>query len=211
MGLEAARASLIKQPSYEIKDKRVLEAMASVPRELFIPRESYYAAYDDRPLPIGFGQTISQPFIVALMTEALELKGNEKVLELGAGSGYQAAILAKLAKRVITVERIPGLAQTAKRLLQELGYTNVGVHLAEKALGYPAEAPYDAIIVTAGAPYAPQVLLDQLVPKGRLVIPVGSRWQQELLKITKQKKRTQVENLGGCRFVSLIGDEAWEE
>lgn len=211
MGLEVARARLIEHLSQEIKDKRVLQVMAQIPRELFIPQDYYYAAYEDRPLPIGFGQTISQPFIVALMTEALELKGDEKVLELGTGSGYQAAILAELAKRVITVERIPQLVESARQVLTELGYHNVEVYLAEKTLGWVAEAPYNAIIITAGAPSVPEVLLEQLAVGGRLVVPVGSRWQQELLKVTKLKKRNRIENLGGCRFVPLIGEGAWEE
>lgn len=211
MGLEIARARLIEHLSQEIKDKRVLEVMAHIPRELFIPQDYYYAAYEDRPLPIGFGQTISQPFIVALMTEALELEGDEKVLELGTGSGYQAAILAELAKRVITVERIPQLVESARQVLTKLGYHNVEVYLAEKTLGWVAETPYNAIIITAGAPSVPKVLLEQLAVGGRLVIPVGSRWQQELLKVTKLKKRNRIENLGGCRFVPLIGEGAWEE
>lgn len=211
MGLEAARARLIEHLSREIKDKRVLEVMARIPRELFVPEDCYHAAYEDRPLAIGFGQTISQPFIVALMTEALELKGNEKVLELGTGSGYQAAILAELARWVVTVERIPQLVASARRVLEELGYRNVEVHLTEKTLGWVSGAPYDAIIVTAGAPSIPKALLDQLAFGGRLVIPVGSRWQQELMKVTKLKKRNRVENLGGCRFVPLVGEGAWEE
>jgi len=211
VGLEAARARLIEHLSQEIKDKRVLEVMSRIPRELFIPDEYYYAAYEDRPLPIGFGQTISQPFIVALMTEALELKGSEKVLELGTGSGYQAAILSQLAKHVISVERIPELVESAQRTLKELGCMNVEVHLATKKLGWEAGAPYQAIIVTAGAPSVPKTLVDQLTIGGRLVIPVGSRWQQELMKVTKLKKRNRFENLGGCRFVPLIGENAWTE
>lgn len=211
MDLEAARNRLIEHLSQEIKDKRVLKAMASIPRELFIPQDYYYAAYEDRPLPIGFGQTISQPFIVALMTEALELTGKEKVLELGTGSGYQAAILAELCQKVITVERVPQLAESARRVLEKLGYNNVAVYVAEKRLGWVSEAPYDGIIVTAGAPSVPEELLGQLVVGGRLIIPVGSRWQQELLKVTKLKKGNRIENLGGCRFVPLIGEGAWEE
>lgn len=211
MDLESARARLIECLSREISDKRVLEAMARVPRELFVPPESYYIAYEDMPLSIGFGQTISQPFIVALMTQALELKGDEKVLELGTGSGYQAAILAELARWVVSVERILELAESARRILEKLGYTNIEIHIAEKALGWPAGAPYDAIIVTAGAPRIPDALLEQLRFGGRLVIPVGSRWEQDLLRITKRRKGNLVESLGGCRFVPLIGDGAWEE
>jgi len=208
---EVARAELIEHLSTEIKDERVLAAMRSIPRELFVPSESRHLAYEDRPLPIGCDQTISQPFIIALMTEALELTGKEKVLEVGTGSGYQAAILAKLARFVITTERVPALAETAKRVLDRLEYTNIEVHLAEETLGWQREAPYDAIMVTAAAPKVPLDLLAQLVIGGRLVIPVGSRYIQELYKITRGKKKMAVKNLGGCRFVSLIGKGAWEE
>jgi len=211
MDFEAARAELIEHLSTEIKDKRVLEAMRSIPRELFVPVESRQSAYEDRPLPIGYGQTISQPFIIALMTEALELKGDEKVLEVGTGSGYQAAILAKLARHVVTTERVLALAEAAKKVLDSLGFTNIEVRLAEETLGWQKGAPYDAVMVTAGAPRVPPDLLAQLAISGRLVIPVGSRYIQELCKITKGRKKNVVENLGGCRFVSLIGKGAWEE
>lgn len=211
MDFEAARARLIEYLSSEIKDKRVLAAMACVPRERFVPPQTQHLAYEDRPLPIGFDQTISQPFIIALMTEALELTGNEKVLEVGTGSGYQAAILAELARQVITTERLPALAETARAVLDSLGYTNIVVHLAEETLGWQAEAPYDAIIVTAGAPRVSVDLLAQLAIGGRLVIPIGSRYVQELYKITKHKKKNTGQNLGGCRFVPLIGKAAWEE
>ena len=211
MDFEAARARLIKHLSTEIKDKRVLAVMARIPRECFVPAESQHLAYEDRPLPIGLDQTISQPFIIALMTEALELTGSEKVLEVGTGSGYQAAILAELARLVITTERLPALVASAKRVLDKLGYTNIEVHLAEEALGWQGEAPYDAIMVTAGAPRVPADLLVQLAIGGRLVIPVGSRYVQELYKITRRRKKNLVQNLGGCRFVSLIGKDAWEE
>jgi protein-L-isoaspartate(D-aspartate) O-methyltransferase len=207
--LEWARENLLKYLDHEIADKRVVEAMKRVPREAFVSPEQYQAAYDDRPLGIGFGQTISQPFIVALMVQALELKGDEKVLELGTGSGYEAAILAELAQRVVTVEYIPELAESAKQVLDKLGYSNIEVHVAGKTLGWPEGAPYDAIIVSAGAPTVPQVLLEQLTWNGRLVIPVGSRWQQDLLKVTKLKKGNRIENLGGCYFVPLIGEGAW--
>ena len=209
--LSLARDNLIAKLSLEISDKRVLEAMRRVPREAFVPQDQYYAAYEDRPLSIGFGQTISQPYIVALMVQALELKGGDKVLELGAGSGYEAAILAELAREVVTVERISELVEGAKRALEKLGSSNVKVHLAGKKLGWSDEAPYGAIIVSAGAPTIPQILLNQLSFGGRLVIPVGSRWQQDLLKVTKRRKGNKVENLGGCYFVPLIGEGAWEE
>ncbi len=211
MDFEAARARLIEHLGREIRDERVLVAMARIPRERFVPPEEQDLAYEDIPLPIGLDQTISQPFIVALMTEALELTGSEKVLEVGTGSGYQAAILAELAWLVITVERLPALAEGAKRVLDSLGYTNVVVHLTEKTLGWQTEAPYDAIMVTAGAPRIPVDLLAQLAIGGRLVIPIGSRYAQELYKVTKRRKKNIVQNLGGCRFVSLIGESAWEE
>ena len=207
--LERARENLLKHLEYEIADKRVIEAMKRVLREAFVSQEQYRVAYDDRPLSIGFGQTISQPFIVALMVQALELRGDEKVLELGTGSGYEAAILAELAQKVVTVECIPELAESARQVLDNLGYSNIEVHVSGKTLGWSEEAPYDAIIVSAGAPTVPKVLLEQLAWNGRLVIPVGSRWQQELLRVTKLRKRNHIENLGGCYFVPLIGEGAW--
>jgi len=207
--LERARENLLRYLEYEIADKRVIEALKRVPREAFVSQEQYQAAYDDRPLSIGFGQTISQPFIVALMVQALELRGDERVLELGTGSGYEAAILAELAQKLVTVECIPELAESARQVLDKLGYSNIEVHVAGKTLGWPEGAPYDAIIVSAGAPTVPQVLLEQLTWNGRLVIPVGSQWQQELLRVTKLRKRNNIENLGGCYFVPLIGEGAW--
>ena len=211
MDFGAARAELIKHLSKEVRDKRVLEAMARIPRERFVPPHEQHLAYEDRPLPIGLGQTISQPFIVALMTQALELRGHEKVLEIGTGSGYQAAILAELARIVITIERLPALAETASKVLSSLGYTNIAIHMAGEVMGWPDEAPYDAIIVTAGAPRVPDELLAQLKMGGRMVIPVGTRYMQQLFKITRRKGGNKVENLGGCCFVSLIGRDAWEE
>ena len=211
MDFEGERARLIEHLSTEITDRRVLEVMSRVPRELFVPPESQHLAYDDSPLPIGFDQTISQPFIIALMTEALELSGSEKVLEVGTGSGYQAAILAELARLVITTERLPALAERAKSVLDSLGYNNIEVHLAEETLGWQSEAPYDTIMVTAGAPRVPANLLAQLAMGGRLVIPIGSRYVQELYKITRRKKKNLVQSLGSCRFVPLISKDAWEE
>jgi len=211
MDFDAARARLIEHLRTEIKDKQVIAAMACVPRELFVPPEERDLAYEDRPLPIGLDQTISQPLIVAIMTEALELTGSEKVLEIGTGSGYQTAILAKLARLVVTVERLPTLAETAKKVLDNLGYTNIKVYQAQQTLGWPEEAPYDAIIATAGAPRVPPELLAQLAIGGRMVIPVGSRYVQELYKITRHRKKNTIQNLGGCRFVALIGKGAWEE
>jgi len=211
MDFDAARAELIDHLSTEIKDKRVLEVMRIIPRELFVPPQSQHLAYEDGPLPIGYDQTISQPFIIALMTEALELKGDEKVLEIGTGSGYQAAILAKLARHVVTTERLKPLAEAAKKVLDRLGFTNIEVHVAEETLGWQKGAPYDAIMVTAAAPRVSPDLLAQLKIRGRMVIPVGSRYIQELCKITRGRKRNVTENLGGCRFVSLIGKGAWEK
>ncbi len=210
MDFAAARARLVAQLCQEIKDERVIKAMARVPRECFVPPEAQDLAYEDRPLPIGFDQTISQPYIVALMTEALELSGNQRVLEVGTGSGYQTAILAELARFVLSTERVPALAERAKTMLASSGYTNIEVHFAGETLGWPEGAPYEAILVTAGAPCVPPDLLAQLAIGGHLVIPVGSRYEQELCKVIKQRRKNIVENLGGCRFVPLVGKGAWE-
>jgi protein-L-isoaspartate(D-aspartate) O-methyltransferase len=207
---ETARAGLMAHLGTEIRDKRVLAAMSRIPREKFVPQESRHLAYEDGPLPIGWEQTISQPYIIALMTEALELNGNEKVLELGTGSGYQTAILAELARTVISVERVPALAESARKVLDSLGYTNIEIHIAEETLGWQKGAPYDAIMVTAGAPDIPDDLVSQMAIGGRMVIPAGSRYIQELYKVTKQKDKNHVQKLGGCRFVALIGKDAWE-
>lgn len=211
MDFETARASLIEHLRTEIRDEQVIAAMGRVPRELFVPAEKRDLAYEDRPLPIGLDQTISQPLIVAIMTQALELTGSEKVLEIGTGSGYQTAILAELARLVISVERLPALTDSAKKVLDNMGYSNIKVYQAQETLGWPEEAPYDAIIATAGAPRVPPDLLAQLAIGGRLIIPVGSRYMQELCKITRHKNKNRIQNLGGCRFVSLIGKGAWEE
>ena len=211
MDFAQARARLIAHLGGEIRDRQVLAAMARIPRECFVPPEEQLSAYEDMPLPIGLDQTISQPLIIAMMTEALELKGKEKVLEVGTGSGYQSSILAELARLVITVERLPSLAETARKTLNSLGYTNIEVHLAGETLGYQDKAPYDAIMVTAAAPGIPDDLLKQLAIGGRMVIPVGSRYVQELYKITRRKKGDLVQDLGGCRFVPLIGKNAWEK
>jgi protein-L-isoaspartate(D-aspartate) O-methyltransferase len=211
MDFEAARARLVEHISPEVNDKRVLAAIAHIPRELFVPPEAQHLAYENIPLAIGLGQTISQPLIIALMTKALELTGSEKVLEVGTGSGYQAAILAELARSVVTTERLPPLAEAAKNVLDSLGYTNIEIHLVEETLGYQPGSPYDAIMVTAAAPRVPTSLLAQLAIGGRMVIPVGSRHVQELYKITKHRGKNIVCNLGGCRFVPLIGKDAWEE
>lgn len=194
-----------------VHDQRVLAAMEKVPRHRFLPNPSDPAAYDDMPLPIGAGQTISQPFMVALMTEALALTGSERVLEIGTGSGYQAAILAELAAEVISIERHSQLADRARRILLELGYVNVIVLAGDGTLGHPEQAPYDRIIVTAAAPRIAQPWLDQLSDGGRLVAPVGDRWSQTLKMVTRRGQQVVSEDHGGCVFVPLIGEHGWDE
>lgn len=194
-----------------IKDLRVIEAMKKVPRHVFVEEALQNQAYTDHPLPIGEKQTISQPYMVALMTEALELTGKEKVLEIGGGSGYQTAILAELAEKVFSIERIRFLALRARKLLYELGYYNVELKISDGTYGWEDESPFDAIIVTAGSPDIPQTLVDQLGMGGRLVIPVGDPSYQDLMRVIKTKERVKKENLGGCRFVKLIGRYGWEK
>ena len=194
-----------------IKDKRVLEAMRQVPRHLFIPEAMRSLAYCDSPLPIGHGQTISQPYIVALMTETLELEGKERVLEVGTGSGYQAAILSRLARQVYSVERHAALAQQAEKLLAQLGYDNIVVRVGNGTLGWPEHSPYEAIIVTAAAPDVPRPLTDQLADGGRLVAPVGSQWSQVLIKVRRQGDLLIRERLTAVAFVPLVGKHGWEE
>lgn len=206
----AERAKLIAHLRHRIKDERVLDAMARIPRELFVPEKSRHQAYEDSPLPIGWEQTISQPFITASMTENLELTGREKVLEIGTGSGYHTAVLAELAAMVISIERIPALLKSAKSLLTGLGYRNIEIHKAQDELGWEPEMPYDAIVVTAGAPSIPQTLLEQLADGGRMVIPAGALFKQVLYKVSKHADSTQVKKLADCRFVALIGKNAWQ-
>jgi protein-L-isoaspartate(D-aspartate) O-methyltransferase len=194
-----------------ITDKGVLGAMGKIPRHLFVEEALIGESYNDHPLPIGQKQTISQPYMVALMTQALELTGKEKTLEIGTGSGYQTAILAELSEKVCTIERIRPLMEKARKLLAELGYTNILFKAFDGTLGWKEYEPYDAIMVTAGAPKLPQPLLDQLDDGGRLVIPLGDRFSQELIKVVREKDRYKEENLGGCRFVDLIGVHGWNE
>lgn len=193
-----------------VTDPLVLEAMRLVPRHLFVEEALRGQAYGDAPLPIGERQTISQPYMVAVMTEALALKGGEKVLEVGTGSGYQAAVLARIAGRVFTLERLPDLARRARRILDAVGCGNVQLRVADGTIGWPEEAPFDGIIVTAGAPGVPDEYRDQLAIGGRLVIPVGSLGSQVLMRVTRTGSQTYTEeNLLGCRFVPLIGRRGW--
>lgn len=194
----------------DIYDQRVLQAMRSVPRHCFVLPEYRHLAYSDSPLPIGQGQTISQPYIVALMTQLLELKGNETVLEVGTGSGYQAAVLASLAREVYTIERHATLAENAQAVLKDLGIKNVHVYVGDGTKGLPEHAPYDGIIVTAAAPRVPQPLLDQLADQGRLVLPVGGRGAQFLERWQRCGTNFRMEQIAPVAFVPLIGEFGWE-
>jgi protein-L-isoaspartate(D-aspartate) O-methyltransferase len=195
-----------------IRDERVIEAMRRVPRDAFVPRESHASAYDDRALPIGSGQTISQPYMVAAMTEALRLTGSERVLDVGTGLGYQAAVLAELAREVITIERRPELADQARERLAAAGYPQVIVLVGDGTMGSPAHAPFDAIVVGAGAPRIPAALKAQLSPEGgRLVIPIGTLGQQALQVVVRQGDEFEVSAGIGCVFVPLVGAEGWAE
>jgi len=193
-----------------IKNNRVIEAMRSVPRHLFLPKDSWPYAYGDSPVRIGRGQTISQPYIVALMTELLEVDEMHRVLDVGTGSGYQAAILGELAAEVHTIERHPELADTAQQHLVDLGYQNIHVHVGDGTLGYPAAAPYDRIIAAASAPKVPDPLLQQLADGGRLVLPVGSRFSQHLEVWTRQGEKFKKSNSIPVVFVPLIGEAGWD-
>jgi protein-L-isoaspartate(D-aspartate) O-methyltransferase len=192
-----------------IRDNRVLAAMAAIPREFFVDETQYTLAYDDRALPIDMGQSISQPLMVATMTQALQLRGEERVLEIGTGSGYQTAILGRLAGHVYSVERIQQLACTALKRVSKLGVGNVTIYIGDGSLGWPEQAPYDRIIVTAAAPEVPARLFDQLVSWGMMVIPVGKPDRQELLMVHRAPWGPEVHSLGGCLFVPLLGEAGW--
>ena len=195
-----------------IKDPSVIEAMRKVPRHLFLDEALWPQAYDDHPLPIGEKQTISQPYIVALMTEALRLTGKEKVLEIGSGSGYQTAILAEIVEQVYTIERIPAIAKRARKIFDQLQYRNIIITIGDGTSGWKEHGPYDAIIVTAASPNAPKPLLEQLAIGGRLVIPIGDEFDQKLMIYEKQdEKEFKEENYGGCRFVKLVGEHGWKK
>ena len=193
-----------------IQDPRVLDAMASVPRHRFVPPAERRHAYEDRALPLEVGQTISQPYIVAFMTEALAIRPDSRVLEIGTGSGYQTAVLARLAAHAFTIERIGDLQGAARAVLEEIGVTDVRFQVGDGSLGWAEHAPYDRILVSAGAPDVPHPLKEQLAPAGgRMVIPVGDAELQELVAVTRQGDRWTTEPLLGCRFVPLVGDEGW--
>lgn len=193
-----------------IEDPAVLEAMGAVPRHAFVPDALRDRAYEDQPLPIGENQTISQPFIVALMTEALRLSQGDRVLEIGTGSGYQAAVLAHLGAEVYSIERLPSLAEAAGKRLDDLGYTTVHVRAGDGSDGWLAEAPFDAVLVTAAAREIPRAPLQQLRMMGRMVLPVGGEDSQELVRIWRTEEGFREDYLGGCRFVHLIGRHGWE-
>lgn len=208
-GFTAARADLVGTLSRRVKDERVLSAMRRVPREEFVPPGIVSRAYNNVALPIGDGQTISQPLIVAQMTSALRPRPGDRILEVGTGSGYQAAVLSLLVAQVITVERIATFTEEAGVLLSRLDYDNVRVEQAVEELGWPQDAPYDGILVTAGAPALPVALLEQLRIGGRMVVPVGPIGRQDLLLVTKTETGHETQNLGACAFVPLLGRDAW--
>jgi len=207
-----ARQTMVEEQlvSRGIKDQRVLSAFLEVPRHKFVEEYLKYKAYDDYPLSIGYGQTISQPYMVALMTEALAPSPQDKILEIGTGSGYQAAILSRLCSTVYSIERVSALASRARKTLDELGYFNIHTRIGDGTFGLPQDAPYDGIIVTAGAPHVPEALIGQLKEDGRLVIPVGDQSIQDLKRITRTKDGIREESMGGCRFVRLIGKNGWQ-
>ena len=195
----------------DIVDERVLAAMEEVPRELFVPESERHRAYADAALPIGHGQTISQPYMVARISEALSLSGGERVLDVGTGSGYQAAVLAELGAEVHTIERIPDLAEQARENLAAAGYERVQVHVGDGTLGLPEHAPFEAIAVAAAAPGLPQQLYDQLEPRGRLAVPVGGRWGQRLEIVVRSPEGPAIVRSVPCRFVPLVGEEGFRD
>jgi protein-L-isoaspartate(D-aspartate) O-methyltransferase len=210
-GMWRARQRMVREQliSRDIVDKSVLKAMSQIPREAYVGEALESRAYDDTPLPIGEGQTISQPYMVALMTQLLKLKGNEKVLEIGTGSGYQTAILAELSSKVFSIERSFSLSQKARKILENQGHLNILLRVGDGTIGWEEFAPYDRIIVTAGAPDVPQALLKQLAEGGSIVMPVGDRFQQDLKVVTRTKSGLETRSGGGCVFVPLIGREGW--
>ncbi|MDO8643557.1 MAG: protein-L-isoaspartate(D-aspartate) O-methyltransferase [bacterium] len=211
MSYHIARKKMVQEQlvARGVKDPRVLEAMESVPRHEFIPHALAPQAYNDHPLNIGHRQTISQPYIVAAMTEALQLQGDEKVLELGTGSGYQAAVLALLCRHLYSIERISTLAMAARQTLFRLGYLNLTLRIGDGSGGWPEEAPFDAIIVTAASPKIPELLPAQLKVGGRMIVPVGDEESQQMTLFIKKEEGIESKNLGDCRFVKLIGEHGF--
>lgn len=211
--LEQARHQMVERQlaGRGITDERVLQVMREVPRHRFVPEDMWDMAYRDTPLPIGQGQTISQPYIVAYMTQMLHLTPDDRVLEVGTGSGYQVAILSQLAQQVYTIERVRELAERAERIIKELGYNNVMFRVGDGGYGWPEAAPFDAIIVTAAAPELPQPLIDQLADDASLVAPIGPAGYQELVRLTKHGVQTPIEKLVPVAFVPLVGEHGWRE
>lgn len=213
MKYERLRNEMVKRQieARGITDPRVIAAMLTVPRHLFVSDALRDQAYGDFPLPIGEQQTISQPYIVAEMTQALALGEQDRVLEIGTGSGYQAAVLSQLVYRVYTVERLHSLLANARRLFDQLRYYNIVTRYSDGTTGWKEEGPFDAIIVTAGSPEIPLILVNQLAVGGRMVIPIGNQFSQELIKLVRDEDGIHKSNLGGCRFVKLIGEHGWKE
>jgi protein-L-isoaspartate(D-aspartate) O-methyltransferase len=212
-GFEIPRGRMVDQlrNQYKISDERVLTAMNTVPRHLFVPSALQSQAYKDNALPLSVGQTVSQPYIVARMTELLELKGKERVLEIGFGSGYQTAVLALIARKVFAIERIASIAAAAKERLMNLGYRNISYRVGDGTLGWEIYAPFDAILVAAGGPEIPEPLVNQLEVGGRMVLPIGKEQKsQVLVRVTKKEKGYTTENCGPCAFVPLIGEHGWK-
>ena len=209
---EILRQNMVKKQilARGVSDAAVIRAMSTIPRHLFVNEALADSAYQDFPLPIGEGQTISQPYIISEMTQALELTGDDRVLEIGTGSGFQAAVLAHIVFRVYTIERNNTIFMRTRKLFDQLQYHNIVTRYGDGTQGWKDESPFDAIIVTAGGEAIPQPLLDQLAPGGRLIMPVGGLMSQELLLVRKQKQGISIENLGGCRFVKLIGQHGWK-
>lgn len=209
--LAGARERMLTLLRRHIRNERVLDAMARIPREEFVTAALRKHAYEDRALPLAAGQTISQPLMVALMTEALDPRPDDRVLEVGTGSGYQAAVLSMLVRAVVSIERVPEIERAAEMRLASLGYGNVSVREATTELGWRAGASYDGIIVTAGAPHVPRALVEQLSPQGRLVIPVGDRRGQQLIVVQRTAHGVELARLGPCAFVPLVGRDAWPD